>query len=307
MLNRYAEICEQSPLQRALLDIFESSGSSRGMLITLSVQSLTTSEVVELRVPGGVTGKEFVDALAMADKEATLIPSSMIKDSAGLVRSRTHEPLGPNIPLVHYNLESGEMLEIFFQQRLNRDWPEERDWQRSADRGGEHWMDNIHRSWLLSGVGVALGLGLAVIGVAIYSTFMSAPASGAWLGLLIMIGIGLIAGGLIYVGVVLQLTGGIDLSRLRKFVGRTHPSALNGPYPASSAPPAPQPHVSARPEGMHCSNCRTVARSGARFCRNCGRPLEPGHRPRYCRHCGARLRERARFCPRCGKPVRVGS
>ena len=46
---------------------------------------------------------------------------------------------------------------------------------------------------------------------------------------------------------------------------------------------------------MHCSRCQTLARTGARFCRNCGAPLEM-----VCARCGARLESDSRFCDACG-------
>lgn len=63
---------------------------------------------------------------------------------------------------------------------------------------------------------------------------------------------------------------------------------------------------------MRCPNCDFENRPGARFCKQCGQPLEaqdeasgaPGaSQGVVCQNCGATAKPEARFCPRCGKPL----
>jgi hypothetical protein len=62
---------------------------------------------------------------------------------------------------------------------------------------------------------------------------------------------------------------------------------------------------------MKCPRCSFENRSDARFCKQCGQPLQaqaasPAPPPlpgRACPACGATAKPGARFCPRCGKPL----
>ena len=163
-----------------------------------------------------------------------------------------------------------------------------------------------------------------------YVTPAPAPPSGAGAGLLGLAKLGLIVGGLGCAGVGLLLVGGIGLLILRRRARQVQPvprpvptpmPRVPSPRPMSSPASRPAPHVSPTsppapaprvppprptpppPQPTHCQSCGATVRPGARFCPNCGHPLEPDRQPRYCRHCGAQLKERARFCPRCGETV----
>jgi len=97
------------------------------------------------------------------------------------------------------------------------------------------------------------------------------------------------------------------------------PTPPPSPRPAPSAPPsrptpqpaprpAPTPHPTpptpAADGTVRCPSCGAAVHRGARFCAECGSPIEPVRKhPRTCPHCGTRLREGARFCSRCGKAV----
>lgn len=49
---------------------------------------------------------------------------------------------------------------------------------------------------------------------------------------------------------------------------------------------------------MDCSNCGETNRTGAKFCDECGTPLQ-----RACESCGHELRPTAKFCDECGTPA----
>lgn len=59
---------------------------------------------------------------------------------------------------------------------------------------------------------------------------------------------------------------------------------------------------------LACSNCGTPLKSGAKFCRTCGTPVDPSMaepqsaQAKLC-VCGAKIVEGAKFCRECGKPV----
>lgn len=67
---------------------------------------------------------------------------------------------------------------------------------------------------------------------------------------------------------------------------------------------------------MKCSKCGLENRPDARFCKQCGQPLQEQAAPpvplimpsgTICPACGATAKPEARFCPRCGKPLPVAS
>jgi hypothetical protein len=65
---------------------------------------------------------------------------------------------------------------------------------------------------------------------------------------------------------------------------------------------------------MKCSKCGLENRSDARFCKQCGQPLQKQAAPpepptpldTICPACGASAKPGAHFCPRCGKPLPAG-
>jgi hypothetical protein len=65
---------------------------------------------------------------------------------------------------------------------------------------------------------------------------------------------------------------------------------------------------------MKCSSCDFENRPDARFCKNCGQPLQvqasqlpaPAPQGSVCSACGATAKPGARFCPRCGRPLAAG-
>ncbi len=74
-----------------------------------------------------------------------------------------------------------------------------------------------------------------------------------------------------------------------------------GPQAPAAAPPpaadaAPQ---TAPPAGtVQCGNCHCQVRAGAKFCSECGTPLQ-----KHCTNCNATLTATAKFCAECGTPV----
>ncbi len=56
----------------------------------------------------------------------------------------------------------------------------------------------------------------------------------------------------------------------------------------------------AREEGILCPDCGTLNRTGALYCRSCGRKLDA---PRICPDCGEMLDGSETFCPGCGKKL----
>ena len=59
-----------------------------------------------------------------------------------------------------------------------------------------------------------------------------------------------------------------------------------------------------------CPSCDAEVPDGARFCSNCGSPVEQPKkeveevRAAFCRNCGAKLPEGATFCTDCGTPIK---
>src|SRR3954462_2944537 len=49
---------------------------------------------------------------------------------------------------------------------------------------------------------------------------------------------------------------------------------------------------------VHCTGCGAALPSGAKFCMECGTPVQAG-----CASCGAPLLSGAKFCMECGTPV----
>jgi membrane protease subunit (stomatin/prohibitin family) len=72
------------------------------------------------------------------------------------------------------------------------------------------------------------------------------------------------------------------------------PSAAAAP-PAAAAAPAPAP---APVDTVECGNCHSPVRAGAKFCDNCGTPMQ-----KHCANCNADLSATAKFCAECGTPV----
>ncbi|MCR4407844.1 MAG: zinc ribbon domain-containing protein [Anaerolineae bacterium] len=65
-----------------------------------------------------------------------------------------------------------------------------------------------------------------------------------------------------------------------------------GPVPVAAPAPAPAPSAA------RCPSCGQPVRAGAKFCDNCGAPLQLA-----CPQCGAALRPGAKFCDSCGTKV----
>src|SRR5512140_1886949 len=53
---------------------------------------------------------------------------------------------------------------------------------------------------------------------------------------------------------------------------------------------------------MKCPNCSFENQADARFCQNCGQPLE-----RRCSQCGTANAPEARFCKQCGTALAAGA
>jgi membrane protease subunit (stomatin/prohibitin family) len=72
--------------------------------------------------------------------------------------------------------------------------------------------------------------------------------------------------------------------------------------PAGSAQPPPQapqaPVQDAPPGTAECGNCHAQVQAGAKFCPECGTPLQ-----RHCANCDASLPPGAKFCAECGTPA----
>ncbi len=66
------------------------------------------------------------------------------------------------------------------------------------------------------------------------------------------------------------------------------------PPPTQASGPAP----AAPPATMECGNCHGQVRVGAKFCDNCGTPMQ-----KHCTNCNADLSATAKFCAECGTPV----
>lgn len=76
------------------------------------------------------------------------------------------------------------------------------------------------------------------------------------------------------------------------------------PSAARSAPEAPK--AAARVPGsdeIRCAHCGKTAVAGDRFCRGCGRELQPEKKTATCGNCGNEVRLPADFCGRCGKAL----
>jgi membrane protease subunit (stomatin/prohibitin family) len=79
------------------------------------------------------------------------------------------------------------------------------------------------------------------------------------------------------------------------------------PTQISQAPPAPPTQLSA-PSGslqdqhaasvVECANCHSPVQAGAKFCAECGTPMQ-----KHCSNCNASLAPAAKFCAECGTPA----
>jgi hypothetical protein len=169
MLDKFGQI---SPLQRVVLDMFITSGASPGQLITISIHSAATNGAVSLMVPAHATPSALLHALAVADKEGTLIPPTAMKSSPALVRSQTREVLGTNVPLVHYNLQQGETLEIRFpsgQSMTGVDYIPKQARRRPESKGQGHQASGLP-GWSMLLMGAALLLCTVVVGIAVLAS-----------------------------------------------------------------------------------------------------------------------------------------
>ena len=54
---------------------------------------------------------------------------------------------------------------------------------------------------------------------------------------------------------------------------------------------------------MECKKCGVKNKSTARFCRQCGQPLESQANLARCKNCGCENRPTSRFCRSCGQPI----
>lgn len=52
--------------------------------------------------------------------------------------------------------------------------------------------------------------------------------------------------------------------------------------------------------GAVCTNCQHPLVLGAKFCSNCGTPVQT---KKFCPNCGNQLDGSAKFCPNCGKAL----
>jgi len=84
------------------------------------------------------------------------------------------------------------------------------------------------------------------------------------------------------------------------------------PQPAAPMPPPP-PAANVPPQGMgstvvagaaaptgtiECGNCHGQVQAGAKFCAECGTPMQ-----KHCTNCNASLNAAAKFCAECGTPA----
>jgi membrane protease subunit (stomatin/prohibitin family) len=68
-------------------------------------------------------------------------------------------------------------------------------------------------------------------------------------------------------------------------------------------PPAPPTQISQVPlqdqrPGLECANCHSPVAAGAKFCAECGTPMQ-----KHCTNCNASLAPSAKFCAECGTPA----
>jgi VWFA-related protein len=72
----------------------------------------------------------------------------------------------------------------------------------------------------------------------------------------------------------------------------------------SAAEVEPEPPLAASPDAATCPTCGETLRPGARFCKQCGKPIPSASGSVLtCAHCGKALRPGARFCANCGHRV----
>jgi membrane protease subunit (stomatin/prohibitin family) len=77
------------------------------------------------------------------------------------------------------------------------------------------------------------------------------------------------------------------------------PGYGQAPPPPASAQVSPAPAQDQRPAAaVECANCRSRVQAGAKFCAECGTPLQ-----KHCTGCNASLTLGAKFCAECGTPA----
>jgi len=69
------------------------------------------------------------------------------------------------------------------------------------------------------------------------------------------------------------------------------PQQQQAPPPQQQAAPAPAATV-------ECANCHSQVQAGAKFCAECGTPMQ-----KHCTNCNASLSGSAKFCAECGTPT----
>jgi membrane protease subunit (stomatin/prohibitin family) len=79
------------------------------------------------------------------------------------------------------------------------------------------------------------------------------------------------------------------------------PGAPQAPPMQAAPPPAPAPAAAPVADAVAmvaCSNCQNQVPAGAKFCAECGTPMQ-----KHCTNCNAMLNAGAKFCAECGTPT----
>lgn len=168
MFDEFGQI---SRFQKTILDILLSPGISSGSLITIIVYSTATNTSVRLVVPDQVTVQAFLDALAAADKDAMLLPPTIIKGQPILLRSQTQQVLSSDAQLVRYHLGSEEKIDLYFSRDQARG-------QIAPDKIIRQSVSKFTQNssglpgwylWIAGGVGFLFLLSVLIIGFAVLS------------------------------------------------------------------------------------------------------------------------------------------